>query len=61
MQRTRIVEDLAPGDRISIDGITAVVRVQKPHGDNDRLIEFAHATDNRSEMVLAAGTHVDVL
>ncbi|MFT4043473.1 MAG: hypothetical protein QM673_09965 [Gordonia sp. (in: high G+C Gram-positive bacteria)] len=59
--RTRFVEDLTPGDRISIDGVFAVVRKQVPHGTDQRLVELAHSSDNRETIILDAGAKVEVL
>ncbi|WLP90331.1 MULTISPECIES: hypothetical protein [Gordonia] len=59
--RMLFVEDLAPGDRISLDGFHGVVRKQVPHGADQRLVEFVHSSDNRNEMILQSGSKVEVL
>ena len=61
MSRMLFVEDLVPGDRISIDGVSAVVRKQIPHGSDQRLIELAHSSDDRNEIIMKAGSKVQVL
>ncbi|MFZ2239303.1 MAG: hypothetical protein WAV90_07125 [Gordonia amarae] len=61
MHRTRFVDDLAPGDRIAIEGWRGTVRKNHPHGTNDRLIELVLSSDNRSQIVLKAGEVVEVL
>ncbi|MGV9826148.1 MULTISPECIES: hypothetical protein [unclassified Gordonia (in: high G+C Gram-positive bacteria)] len=59
--RTRFVEDLAPGDRISFDGMHGVVRTTSPHGTDERLVELVHSSDDRNEIVLTVGSRVEVL
>ncbi|MEP9391241.1 MULTISPECIES: hypothetical protein [Gordonia] len=61
MSRMLFVEDLAPGDRISVDGVTAVVRKQVPHGTDERLVELVHSSDDREQFVLKTGSKVEVL
>ncbi len=60
MSRMLFVEDLVPGDRIALDGIRAVVRKQVPHGTDQRLVELAHSSDDRSELILKSGSKVEV-
>ncbi len=60
MSRMLFVEDLVPGDRIAVDGIRAVVRKQVPHGTDQRRVELAHSSDDRSEVILEAGSKVEV-
>lgn len=61
MQRSMYVEDLAPGDRISVDGLHGVVRSSTPDGDM-LTIELVNSSDeNRDQITLATGTRVDVL
>ena len=60
MTRMLFVEDLVPGDRINIDGVKAVVRKQIPHGETQRLIELAHSSDSRTDMIVDVGVKVEV-
>ncbi|MDL9944344.1 hypothetical protein QSJ19_01850 [Gordonia sp. ABSL11-1] len=61
MTRSRFVEDLAPGDRISVDGMRGVVRTTTRTGDDQRIVEFVHSSDNRREITLASGATVEIL
>ena len=61
MTRSRFVEDLAPGDRISVDGMRGVVRTTVPLGDDQRVVELVHSSDDRREITLASGATVEVL
>lgn len=60
MTRMLFVEDLVPGDRINIDGVKAVVRKQVPHGETQRLIELAHSSDSRTDMIVDVGVKIEV-
>ncbi|MGC4960001.1 hypothetical protein ACPXCG_10705 [Gordonia sp. DT218] len=61
MTRTRFVEDLAPGDRISVDGLRAVVRTTTPTGTDQHLVELVNSSDDRDAIVLGLGTKVEIL
>ncbi|GAA1482825.1 hypothetical protein GCM10009624_32650 [Gordonia sinesedis] len=61
MIRTRFVDDLAPGDRISINGVRGVVRKNIPHGPDKRIVELVPTSDERNEIVLGAGSRVEIL
>ncbi|GAB88112.1 hypothetical protein [Gordonia rhizosphera] len=57
----RFVEDLAPGDRISIDGHRGVVKTALPNDDGDLVISLVNSSEERDEVVLSVGTKVDIL
>lgn len=61
MVRTRFVDDLAPGDRIRVNGIRGVVRKSTPHGTDKRIVELVPKSDERNEIVLVAGSRVEIL
>ncbi|AZG43633.1 hypothetical protein [Gordonia insulae] len=60
--RTRFVEDLAPGDRFSVDGLRAVVRSAVPDETGDNLIiSLVNSSDERDVITLSLGTKVEIL
>ncbi|MEE4023239.1 hypothetical protein V1Y59_09130 [Gordonia sp. PKS22-38] len=61
MSRTRFVEDLAPGDRISVDGLRAVVQTATPTGTDQLLLKLVNSSDDRSEITLESGAKVEIL
>ncbi len=58
MTRMLFVEDLVPGDRISIDGIKACTQAGA-HGETQRLIELAHSSDS-TDMIVDVGVKIEV-
>ena len=61
LTRTRYVEDLAPGDRISIDGADRVVRTTTRRDDDQFLVELVAAADAATEVLLHRGSKVEVV
>ncbi|MAU84606.1 hypothetical protein VX037_08205 [Gordonia sp. Z-3] len=63
MSRTRFVEDLTPGDRISVNGIRAVVRTPATRTATDQLLLelVTSSDDDRSEILLDSGAKVEIL
>ncbi|MGV9710272.1 hypothetical protein ACWDTI_06360 [Gordonia sp. NPDC003424] len=59
---TRHVEDLAPGDRISVDGLRAVVRKAVPAEGGEFVIQLVNSSDeSRTELRLAGSAKVEIL
>ncbi|MEE3852385.1 hypothetical protein VZC37_18745 [Gordonia sp. LSe1-13] len=62
MSRTRFVEDLTPGDRISVNGIRAVVRTPATKTDTDQLLlELVNSSDDSNQILLESGAKVEIL
>ncbi|ACY22288.1 hypothetical protein Gbro_3081 [Gordonia bronchialis DSM 43247] len=61
MPRTRYAEDLAPGDRVTVDGADRVVRTTVPRDDDQLLVEFVAGADTDNELLLHRGSKVEVV